>query len=134
MTRRLLLLAALLLSTAACAFAQKTPATFPATTQSTAAGYRGIWFTLGQRSEFGDKYSGGLATYTANHVPIAIYSAKANKTFFVYGGTADPKRPQLQVMAAYFDHATGKVPRPTIVHDKKGVNDPHDNGAIAIDG
>jgi hypothetical protein len=26
------------------------------------------------------------------------------------------------------------VPRPTIVHDKKGVNDPHDNGAIAIDG
>ena len=23
-------------------------------------GYRGIWFTLGQFSEYGDKYSGGL--------------------------------------------------------------------------
>ena len=40
-------------------------------------GYRGIWFTLGQKSEFGDKYSGGLGTYTANHVPMAIYSKEA---------------------------------------------------------
>jgi hypothetical protein len=131
MARRFLLFVALLLSAVACACAQTVPAT---TTRPMAPGYRGIWFTLGQRSEFGDKYSGGLGTYTPNHVPIAIYSAKANKTFFVYGGTANPKRPQLQIMAAYFDHATGKVPRPTIVHDKKGVNDPHDNGAIAIDG
>ncbi len=28
------------------------------------SGYRGIWFTLGQFSEGGDKYSGGLGTYT----------------------------------------------------------------------
>ena len=41
-------------------------------------GYRGIWFTLGQMSEYGDKYSGGLGTYTANHVPMAIYSKEAN--------------------------------------------------------
>jgi hypothetical protein len=47
-----------------------------------ADGYRGIWFTLGQFSKFGDKYSGGLATYTANHVPTAIYSPAADKTFF----------------------------------------------------
>lgn len=32
-------------------------------------GCRGIWFTLGQVSEYGDKYSGGLGTYTANHIP-----------------------------------------------------------------
>jgi hypothetical protein len=32
-----------------------------------AAGSRGIWFTLGQFSKYGDKYSGGLGTYTANH-------------------------------------------------------------------
>lgn len=97
-----------------------------------ADGYRGIWFTLGQRSEYGDKYSGGLGTYTANHVPIAIYSEKANKTFFVYGGTKKGQR-HLLIMASYFDHDTGKVPRPTIVYDKKGVNDPHDNGALMID-
>ena len=97
-----------------------------------ADGYRGIWFALGQKSEYGDKYSGGLGTYTANHVPIAIYSEKVNKTFFVYGGTKKGQR-HLLIMASYYDHATGKVPRPTIVYDKKGVNDPHDNAALAID-
>ena len=100
---------------------------------ATVEGYRGIWFTLGQRSEFGDKYSGGLGTYTANHVPIAIHAPKVSKTFFVYGGTIKGER-HLLIMASYFDHATGTVPRPTIVHDKQGVNDPHDNAAIALDG
>jgi hypothetical protein len=139
MTRPIPLIAPLLLllSPLACAIAQTTTATSQSSSQPASQpsvrGYRGLWFTLGQRSQFGDKYSGGLGTYTANHVPIAIYSAKANKTFFVYGGTADLKKPQLQIMASCFDHATGKVPRPTIVHDKKGVNDPHDNGAIALD-
>jgi hypothetical protein len=32
-------------------------------------GYKGIWFSLGQFSEYGDKYSGGLGTYTAKHRP-----------------------------------------------------------------
>ena len=95
-------------------------------------GYRGIWFTLGQKSAHGDKYSGGLGTYTANHVPIAIHSPQANKTFFVYGGTVRDKR-HLLIMASYYDHDTGRVPRPTMVHDKQGVNDPHDNAAIALD-
>src|SRR5436190_12667448 len=97
-----------------------------------ADGYRGIWFTLGQKSEFGDKYSGGLATYTANHVPIAVYSPQAKKTFFVYGGTIKGER-HLLIMASYYDHALNRVPRPTIVHDKQGVNDPHDNASLAID-
>ena len=56
-------------------------------------GYRGIWFELNQKYEFGDKYSGALGTYTAKHVPLAIYSPEVNKTFFVYGGTiAEDKR------------------------------------------
>ena len=42
-------------------------------------GYQGIWFTLGQFSEYGDKYSGGLGTYTAKHVPLAVYSEEAKK-------------------------------------------------------
>ena len=96
------------------------------------SGYRGIWFTLGQRTEYGDKYSGGLATYTANHVPIAVYCPKVNKTFFVYGGTKNGKRHLLN-MISYYDHSSGTVPRPTIVHDKQGVDDPHDNAALAID-
>ncbi|HUT89421.1 MAG TPA: family 16 glycoside hydrolase [Thermoguttaceae bacterium] len=95
-------------------------------------GYRGIWFTLGQVSEYGDKYSGGLGTYTAKHVPLAVYSEKAEKTFFVYGGAKEGKR-HLLAMASYYDHRRGVVPRPTIVHDKGGVNDPHDNPSIALD-
>lgn len=94
-------------------------------------GYRGIWFTLGQFLEYGDKYSGGLGTYTAKHVPLAAYSREANKTFFVYGGTR-PGEKHLLAMAGYYDHERGVVPRPTIVHDKGGVLDPHDNPSIAL--
>jgi hypothetical protein len=95
-------------------------------------GYRGIWFELGQKTEFGDKYSGGLGTYTANHVPMAAYSAREKKTFFTYGGTVKGKR-HLLIMVGYYDHKTGQVSRPYIVHDKEGVNDPHDNGSLTID-
>ena len=55
-------------------------------TGSTMDGYRGIWFTLGQMYDYGDKYSGGLGTYTAKHKPLAIYAPAIQKTFFVYGG------------------------------------------------
>jgi hypothetical protein len=95
-------------------------------------GYRGIWFTLGQKTPLGDKYSGGFATYTANHVPMAIYAPEVNKTFFVYGGAKGGER-HLLTMASYYDHARHVVPRPTIVHDKQTVNDPHDNPALCID-
>lgn len=95
-------------------------------------GYRGIWFTLGQFSEHGDKYSGGLGTYTADHQPLAIYAPAVDKTFFVYGGTLKGKR-HLLAMASDYDHARQAVPRPTVVHDKRGVNDPHDNPSIALD-
>jgi len=97
-----------------------------------ADGYRGIWFTLGQFSTYGDKYSGGLGTYTANHIPVAVHAPAVNKTFFTYGGTIKDDR-HLLIMASYYDHTTGAVPRPTLVHDKQGVNDPHDNGSIALD-
>ncbi|MBN2580916.1 MAG: BNR-4 repeat-containing protein [Pirellulales bacterium] len=96
-------------------------------------GYRGIWFTLGQKTPYGDKYSGGLGTYTANHVPMAVYSPETKKTFFVYGGAKQGKRHLLE-MISYYDHVRRVVPRPTIVHDKKGVNDPHDNPSLCIDG
>jgi hypothetical protein len=98
-----------------------------------ADGYKGIWFTLGQFSEYGDKYSGGLGTYTANHIPIAVYSPEAEKTFFVYGGTTIATERHLLIMISFFDHKTGMVPKPLIVYDKQGVDDPHDNASISID-
>lgn len=96
-------------------------------------GYRGIWYELNQKYEYGDKYSGGLGTYTTNHLPLAVYAKEVDKTFFVYGGTTDSTERYLLCMAGYYDHKTGKVPRPTIVCDKMGVNDPHDNPVIQID-
>ena len=108
-------------------------------------GYRGIWFTLGQFSDapygkgswksfwdYGDKYSGGLGTYTAKHVPIAVYAPEVKKTFFCYGGSKKGQR-YLYNMISYYDHEKDRVPRPTIIHDKKGVDDPHDDSTLTID-
>jgi hypothetical protein len=77
------------------------------------------------------KYSGGLGTYPQQHVPIAIYSETANKTFFCYGGsTGQPE--ELACMVSYFDHATDLVPRPRIVLVKP-TDDAHENPTIQID-
>jgi hypothetical protein len=98
-----------------------------------ADGFRGIWFALGQVSAFGDKYSGGLGTYTSSHVPMAHYVKEVNRTYLTWGGTPAPKQRRLQILVSYFDHITGKVARPVIVMDKSPVDDPHDNGSLAID-
>lgn len=98
-----------------------------------ADGYKGIWFTLGQFSEYGDKYSGGLGTYTANHIPIAVYAPQVGKTFFTYGGTTAKDQRHLLIMISYYDHKKNLVPKPVIVYDKETVNDPHDNASLTID-
>lgn len=98
-----------------------------------ANGYKGIWFTLGQFSQYGDKYSGGLGTYTANHIPMAIYAPEVKKTFFTYGGTTAKDEKHLLIMVSYFDHQKKVVPKPVIVYDKMGVDDPHDNASISLD-
>jgi len=96
-------------------------------------GYRGIWY-MNQPSgdEYVYKYSGGLGTYCAKHQPFAVYSSEANKTFFCYGGTAPDTNTRLLHMVSYYDHATGRVPRPTIILDKK-TSDAHDNPVISLD-
>ncbi|MEM9326173.1 MAG: BNR-4 repeat-containing protein [Bacteroidota bacterium] len=96
-------------------------------------GYRGIWFELNQKYPYGDKYSGALSTYTAKHIPLAIYAKDVDKTFFVYGGTLDQISRYLLCMIGVFDHATGMVSKPTVVYDKQGVDDPHDNPSLLID-
>lgn len=120
---------------------------YPSLDNAKINGYKGIWFTLGQFSEYGDKYSGGLGTYTAKHIPLAIYAPEVEKTFFVYGGIADDRQSDaddpahkhasygnyLLCMIGCYDHTTGMVSKPTVVYDKKGVFDPHDNPSISLD-
>ena len=96
-------------------------------------GYRGIWYSnQPSKDEYRYKYSGGLGTYCAKHIPLAVYAQKVNKTFFVYGGTTKGRRNLLE-MVSYFDPATGTVPRPRILLDKK-TPDAHDNPVVSIDG
>jgi len=102
----------------------------------TADGFRGIWYA-NQKSddEYVYKYSGGMATYPQQHLPIAVHTPKAHKTFFVYGGTTAQKDDDKQVllhMVSYFDHATGQVARPRILLNKK-TSDAHDNPTLQID-
>ena len=117
--------------------AQMTPIAIDAVPEDlgTADGYRGIWY-YNQKSddEYVYKYSGGLGTYCAKHLPFAVYSEEANKTFFVYGGTSartGGDSQNLLAMASYYDHETGEVPRPTIVCNKH-TSDAHDNPVIAL--
>lgn len=96
-------------------------------------GYRGIWFyDQPSKDQYAYKYSGGFATYPQQHAPIAIYSKKANKTFFCYGGTVKGKYSELLHMVSYYDHATGRVPRPTILLNKQ-TEDAHDNPIMSMD-
>ncbi len=114
-----------------------------------ADGYRGIWYqNQPLKSEYKFKYSGGLGTYCAKHKPFAVYCPKVRKTFFCYGGVPAnyQKRPELTAggigarkakdalyhMVSYFDHETGRVPRPTLLLDKK-TYDAHDNPVISVD-
>ncbi len=97
-----------------------------------ANGFKGIWY-MNQPSndEYVYKYSGGMAVYPANHRPFAIYSKKADKTFFCFGGTNDQNSTLLHNVS-YFDHKTGQVANPTIVLDKQ-TTDAHDNPVISVD-
>ena len=96
-------------------------------------GFRGIWYfnQLLPDSEYVYKYSGGLGTYCAKHIPLAWYAPEAKKTFFCYGGTDDANS-TLYHMVSYYDHTTGMVARPTTLLDKK-TTDAHDNPVINID-
>jgi hypothetical protein len=101
-----------------------------------ANGYRGIWY-MNQplKSEHRYKYSGGFATYPQWHMPIAIHVAARRKTFFVYGGSAgnvSERNDELQHLVSYFDHATGTVPRPVRLLQKR-TEDAHDNPTLSID-
>ena len=97
-----------------------------------ADGYRGIWYyNQPSEDEYGYKYSGGLGTYCAKHIPLAWHAEQAGKTFFCYGGVPAGEN-RLLHMVSYYDHRTGLVPRPTILLDK-ATDDAHDNPTIMLD-
>ena len=97
-------------------------------------GYRGIWYFCNHvPPPLVYKYSGGLGTYPQQIHPMAHYCEKAGKTFFVYGGVSKAEEPSLLHMVSYYDHATGRVPRPTVLIDKKTA-DGHDNPSLSVDG
>ena len=107
---------------------RKPPTTRPRKTN----GYRGIWyFNQPCDDEYRYKYSGGLGTYCAKHIPLAVHAPAVARTFFVYGGTSKGRRNLLE-MIAYYDHATGTVPRPRILRNKH-TSDAHDNPVLMID-
>jgi hypothetical protein len=142
--KRRLLLRAVLLGAASCLIAaepaakKKAAAPKPADDLTTQVGdgYRGIWY-MNQpvNDEYRYKYSGGFGTYPQQHVPIAIYVASQQKTFFVFGGSAghvSVNRDELQHYVSYYDHVTGTVPRPVRVLQKR-TEDAHDNPTLSID-
>lgn len=118
-----------------CAFALVTIVSSRAHAEVVKAdGYRGIWCSnQPSDDEYVYKYSGGLGTYCAKHLPLAVYAAAVNKTFFVYGGTKglDEPAPLLEMIGCY-DHSSGKLCRPTIVCEK-GTADAHHNPTLLID-
>lgn len=95
-------------------------------------GYRGIWYHVGAiDSEYKYKYSGGLGTYCAKHIPMAVYAPEVDKTFFAWGGSKPTERALLE-MVSYYDHKTNQVPRPVILMDKQ-TDDAHDNPVLSLD-
>lgn len=98
-----------------------------------ADGFKGIWYSNGPTgNQYAYKYSGGMATYPQQHMPIALYSAAVHKTFFVYGGTGTSSTGPLLHMISYYDHATRRVARPRILLNK-ATDDAHDNPVLSID-
>lgn len=99
-------------------------------------GYRGIWYmNQPTGSPHNYKYSGGFATYPQWHLPIAIYSPAAHKTFFVLGGSngnISERDDQLVHLIGFFDHRTGEVSRPVRLLNKR-TEDAHDNPVLSLD-
>ncbi len=97
-----------------------------------ADGYRGIWYSNQPiPGPYRYKYSGGLGTYCAKHIPLAAYSAASERTFFCWGGRGRDSN-RLEHMVSFFDHSTGRLARPVFLLDK-ATDDAHDNPVLQLD-
>lgn len=105
----------------------------PAIAQSrvlpTETGYRGLWAGL-DKDKGSFRQAGGMATFSQANAPVAIYSAKAEKTFFIYGGQGPSG--EGRHLVSYFDHRTRELARPTIL-ERRQPADPLENPSLALD-
>lgn len=110
------------------------PASRPAATgPAGVAGFRGLWYERpGEPGDLDPPLRGGMATFAPHPGPVAAYSSKASKTFFVYGGAADGKDAGMQVAVSFYDHQSGRVARPVILASRNPA-DPRGNPALTID-
>ncbi len=133
----LCMVTAFLAATGAAPAGESAPASQPVVCEK-ADGYHGIWYAGGELpGEYRYQFSGGLATFSPQHVPMAIHAEKAEKTFFVYGGMpADghhvEENRRLLIMVSYFDHQTGMVPRPRMLLDRQ-TDTAFENPTLAMD-
>ena len=91
-----------------------------------------VWLVSDSRMRAHCPAAGLLADASPLESPPRVSSAaEVNTTFFCYGGTPKGKN-TLVHMVSYYDHATGKVPRPRILL-AKNTDDAHDNPVISLD-
>ena len=94
-----------------------------------ASDYRGVWYRCGSVNVLPGKtfvYSGPMATYSAWHRPMAVYSSDVNTTYFVFGNERNASA------IGSYDHAARAYSRPTVL----GANpdgDAHRNPTLALD-
>ncbi|MHA1717363.1 MAG: BNR-4 repeat-containing protein, partial [Promethearchaeota archaeon] len=80
-------------------------------------GFNGIWYcNQPVNTVHRYKYSGGLATYCAKHIPMTVHVPTQRKTFFVYGGIQGKGNTLVHALS-YFDHETSTCARPRCVLD-----------------
>ena len=92
--------------------------------------FRGIWYAnQKQQDAYAWKYSGGLATYPQQIIPLAVYSSDVNRTYFTYAGSDSVNH--IQNTVAYLDHNTGCFSNPHVVLCRH-TNDAHYNGTLAL--
>lgn len=107
--------------------------------------YSGIWYgNQPTDPPYYWKYSGALATYPQQHLPIAIHRRDVQRTYFVYGGAGvkpaghdyDPAGREVpgttDCCISYFDHRTGKCVTPRVVLTRD-IIDAHENPTLCID-
>ena len=93
-------------------------------------------YTLGNFSTYGDKvFQGAWVLNTAKHIPSCHSFSEVKPDFFRITEAPGPKMKNtcFAMIGMFESMRTGKVSKPVIVHDKLGVDDPHDNPSLAID-
>lgn len=89
---------------------------------------KGIWYALAQKFNGIPKYSGGFATYTANHTPMAIDRNGDVYYTFAQDGPAGT----MQVGVAVLRGSTAQT-SVQILRTEMASRDPHQNVTLSID-